>query len=100
MTWTYKDITITINTDGQFYFTVHEQIYKVSTLQLAKNTIDDLLKSYYTFSKEDYDKLLSKLSPREQHFIKNLVDAFSEHLGDSYCELGYNLQDFNATFIE
>lgn len=100
MEWNYKGVKIKVNSDGKFYFSFAGKFYAENSLGEAKSNIDNLTKDYYTFNEKDYKILLVKLTPREQHFIKNLVEAYECHLGNPYCELGYNLQDFDATFIE
>lgn len=100
MEWTYKGVKINIGSDGRFNFSFTGKLYRSDSLKEAKNNIDHLTKDYYTFNEKDYKTLLAKLTSREQHFIENLVEAYECHLGNPYCELGYNLQDFDATFIK
>lgn len=99
MEWNYKGVKIEISFNGNFYFSFAGKSYRSDSLEKAKSVVDNLTKDYYTFSEKDYKALLAKLTPREQHLIKNLVEAYKCHLGNAYCELGDTLEEFNVTFI-
>ena len=49
MEWNYKNVIISIESDGKFYFSVNEKVNIEDTLEEAKRRIDELLKDYYTF---------------------------------------------------
>ena len=72
MEWEYKQVKISIDSDGIFYFKIGSILYTERTLDGAKMVIDEKLKSYYLFSQKDMDRLMSKLDKREQELVRSL----------------------------
>lgn len=88
MEWEYKKITITINEDGFFYFTIKDKTYSRASLEDAKDLIDFELKHYYMFKASDINNLCKKLNERESEFVKALIKELKRHESNAYCEMG------------
>lgn len=88
MEWNYKNVIISIESDGKFYFSVNGKVNTEDTLESAKLRIDELLKDYYAFNAKDIDKLCSKLDRRESEFVKALIEELKLHEFNAYCEIG------------
>jgi hypothetical protein len=88
MKWNYKNVVIKIENDGNFYFSINGEVEITNSLEAAKNRIDNLRLSYYTFSKEDIDKLCKKLDKRESEFVRALIKELKLHKHSPYCEIG------------
>lgn len=88
MEWNYKKVIISIESDGRFYFSLNGKVNVENTLESAKNTIDELLKKYYTFNEKDIDKLCRKLDKRESEFVRALIKELNIHKFNAYCEIG------------
>lgn len=88
MEWNYKNVIISIESEGKFYFSVNREVKIENTLESAKSKIDDLLKDYYTFNKKDIDKLCKKLDKREAEFVRALIEELKRHDFNAYCEIG------------
>lgn len=100
MEWIYKKIKIYVDTDGYFHWEINGNKYKASRLNDAKEEIDEQTKDYYRFSSADLDKLLSKLNVREVEMLKALIDECSNHIGNPYCSLGFNVSDWELGFLD
>ena len=88
MEWNYKNVIISIESDGKFYFSVNGKVNIEDTLEEAKRRIDELLKDYYTFNDKDIDKLCRKLDKREAEFVRALIEELKLHEFNAYCEIG------------
>lgn len=88
MEWNYKNVIITVESDGKFYFSIKEKEHVANSLELAKSKIDEILKDYYTFSKKDVDNLCKKLDKREAEFVRALINEIRVHGDNAYCEIG------------
>ena len=88
MEWNYKNVIISIESDGKFYFSVNGKVNTENTFESAKYKIDELLKDYYTFNKKDIDKLCKKLDKREAEFVRALIEELKLHDFNAYCEIG------------
>lgn len=88
MEWEYKDINISVNSEGFFVFSVNQENYLKPTLKEAKCKIDKLLQDYYNFTQEDMNKLMSKLDKREQEVVRSLYREINAHANNAYCSLG------------
>lgn len=88
MEWNYKNVIITVESDGKFYFSINGEVNIENTLESAKVKIDNLLKDYYTFNDKDIDKLCKKLDKRESEFVRSLIDELNRHKFNAYCEIG------------
>lgn len=88
MTWKYKKIIITVESDGRFYFSVNKNTYTANSLEGAKCKINELLEDYYTFNDKDIDKLCGKLDKRESEFVRALIEELKSHEYNAYCEIG------------
>ena len=88
MEWNYKNVIISIESDGKFYFSVNGKVNIETTLEEAKCRIDELLKDYYTFNDKDIDKLCRKLDKREVEFVRALIEELKRHEFNAYCEIG------------
>ncbi len=88
MEWNYKNVIISIENDGKFYFSVSKKAHTVDTLEAAKHIIDELSESYYTFNDKDIDKLCGKLDKRESEFVRALIEELKLHEFNAYCEIG------------
>lgn len=88
MEWNYKNVIISIESDGKFYFSVNGKVNVENTLESAKYRIDELLKDYYTFNEKDIDKLCKKLDKRESDFVRALIEELKLHEFNAYCEIG------------
>ena len=88
MEWNYKNIIITIQNDGCFYFNFKGNTDCSFTLNSAKEKIDKLTDKYYNFTEKNKDKLLSKLDSREVDFINSLINELNRHKNNVYCEIG------------
>lgn len=88
MKWEYKNIIITVQNDGKFYFLINEKINIENSLESAKSKIDKWLENYYTFNNEDINKLCKKLDKREAEFIRALIKELKLHDYNAYCEIG------------
>lgn len=97
MEWDYKNITIDINTNGVFSFNLDSKRYTFPTLLEAKSQIDKLLKDYYKFTKEDYDKLTSSIPAKYKEFITSLISELYFHSKSSYCSVEWDF-DFDIDF--
>lgn len=93
MEWNHKNIIIRVESDGKFYFTLNEDIKVCSSLDTAKNIIDEALKEYYNFNKKDISNLCKKLNRREKEFVLNLIRELEIHRNSTYCEIGWS-EDF------
>lgn len=88
MEWNYKNVIISIESDGKFYFSLNGKVNIEDTLETAKGRIDELLKDYYTFNDKDIDKLCRKLDKREAEFVRALIEELKLHEFNAYCEIG------------
>ena len=88
MEWNYKNVIISIESDGKFYFSLNGKVNIENTLEEAKRRIDELLKDYYTFNDKDIDKLCRKLDKREAEFVRALIEELKLHEFNAYCEIG------------
>lgn len=88
MEWNYQNVIIKIESDGKFYFSINGEVETTNSLEAAKNRIDNLRLSYYTFSKEDIDKLCKKLDKRESEFVRTLIEELKLHKFNVLCEIG------------
>lgn len=94
MEWEYKQVKISIDFDGIFYFKIGSILYTERTLDGAKMVIDEKLKSYYLFSQKDMDRLMSKLDKKEQELVRSLYQEIEGHVGSAYCEQGISEKDW------
>lgn len=88
MEWKYKNIIITVESDGKFYFSINGEVNIKNTLESAKFRIDELLEGYYTFNDKDIDKLCRKLDKREAEFVRALIEELKIHESNAYCSIG------------
>lgn len=88
MEWNYKNVIITVKSDGNFYFSINGEVNIKNTLDSAKVRIDNMLKDYYTFNDKDIDKLCKKLDKRESEFVRALIEELKMHEFNAYCEIG------------
>lgn len=88
MEWNYQNVIIKIENDGYFYFSINGEVESTNSLEEAKNRIDSLRTSYYTFNIEDIDKLCKKLDERESEFVRSLIEELKLHKYSPYCEIG------------
>ena len=88
MEWNYKNVIITVESDGNFYFSINGEVNIENTLNSAKVRIDNVLKDYYTFNDKDIDKLCKKLDKRESEFVRALIEELKMHEFNAYCEIG------------
>ena len=88
MEWKYKNITITIGSDGIFYFTYKGKENCADTLIDAKRKIDTLTEDYYNFTVVDVNRMLNKLDDREKDFVNSLIEELKRHEFNAYCEIG------------
>lgn len=95
MEWVHKNIRISINSEGRFFFNVRGKDFSTTSLDEAKEIINEALASYYTFTQKDMDKLLSKLDSREKELVKSLYQELENHIGNAYCELGICQEEWN-----
>lgn len=95
MKWIHKNIEISINSEGRFFFNVRGKDFSTTSLDEAKEIINETLSSYYTFTQKDMDKLLSKLDKREQELVKSLYHELDNHIDSNYCELGICQEEWN-----
>lgn len=94
MEWVHKNIRISINTEGRFFFNVRGKDFSTTSLDEAKKIISEALASYYTFTQKDMDKLLSKLDDREKELVKSLYQEIEKHIDNPYCQLGICDEDW------
>lgn len=95
MEWEYKQVKISIDSDGLFYFKIDGAFYKQKTLEDAKKSIDEFSKSYYNFTQKDMDKLMSKLDKRERDLVRSLYKEIECHANSPYCEMGIIDNEWN-----
>lgn len=95
MEWVHKNIRISINTEGKFFFNMRGKDFFTTSLDEAKEIISEALASYYTFTQKDMDKLLSKLDSREKELVKSLYQELDNHKDSNYCELGICQEEWN-----
>ena len=95
MKWIYKNIEIVINSEGRFFFNVRGKDFSTTSLDEAKEIINEALASYYIFTQKDMDKLLSKLDKREQELVRSLYQEIKKHEYTAYCELGICQEEWN-----
>lgn len=88
MKWNYQNVVIKIEKDGNFYFSINGEVEITNSLEAAKNRIDSLRTSYYTFNIEDIDKLCKKLDERESEFVRSLIKEVKLHKFNPLCEIG------------
>ena len=88
MEWSYKNVIISIESDGKFYFSLNGKVNIETTLEEAKRRIDELLEDYYNFNDKDIDKLCRKLDKREAEFVRALIEELKLHEFNAYCEIG------------
>lgn len=88
MEWRHKNVIISIESDGKFYFSINGKAEVEDTLASACRKIDTLLADYYTFNEKDIDKLCRKLDKRESEFVRSLIDELNRHKCNAYCEIG------------
>lgn len=88
MEWNYKNVIISIERDGKFYFSVNGKVNIENTLEAAKCRIDELLENYYIFNDKDIDKLCKKLDKREAEFVRALIEELKLHEFNACCEIG------------
>lgn len=88
MEWTYKNIKITVCSDGAFIFRYKDSEYTYYSLNEAKSKIDSLVSGYYTFTQKDMDKLMKKLDNREKELVRSLYKELKLHMRSNYCEMG------------
>lgn len=94
MEWEYKQVKISIDSDGIFYFKTGSILYTERTLDGAKMVIDEKLKPYYLFSQKDMDRLMSRLDKKEQESVRSLYQEIEGHVGSAYCEQGISEKDW------
>lgn len=94
MNWKYRDINITIDSDGWFVFKIYGEEYKAESLKNAEEIID---KKLLRFDLNDLQTMFSKLNSNEQRFVKELILELSRHRFSNYCELGIS-DDFPFEF--
>lgn len=94
MEWEYKQVKISIDSDGIFNFKIDNILYTEWSLNSAKRFIDEKLISYYLFTQKDMDKLMSKLDKREKELVRSLYQELKEHMGSAYCEQGISENDW------
>lgn len=92
--WERKGVKIAIEADGLFHFTIGNEHYSKRSLMDAYNKIDELKKNYYTFTENDWRKMLEKLDDREKEFLSAMKDAFLEHGNNAYCQLGCEIKNW------
>lgn len=90
MEWTHKGIKIIVDDNGYFVFNISGEKYRETTLDAAKDSIDEKTEEYYTFTEKDINALFSKLNVREKHFIQDALTELSCHENNAYCEMGVN----------
>lgn len=95
MEWTYKNIKITVYSDGAFIFRYKNSEYTYYSLKEAKSKIDSLVSEYYTFTQKDMDKLMKKLDNREKELIRSLYQELKLHMHSNYCEQGISEEYWN-----
>ena len=100
MEWEYKKIKIHVESDGYFHWEINGNKCKASSLNDAKEEIDEQTRDYYRFSSADLDKLLSKLNVREVEMMKALIDECNNHIGNPHCSLGFNVLDWELSFLD
>ena len=89
-----------MESDGYFHWEINGNKYKASRLNDAKEEIDEQTRDYYRFSSADWGKLLSKLNDRETEMLKALIDECSNHIGNPYCSLGFDVPDWELLFLD
>lgn len=94
MEWEYKQVKISIDSDGTFYFRIDGILYTEWSLNDAKRVIDEKLKSYYLFTQKDMDRLMSKLDKREKELVRSLYQEIEGHRNSAYCEQGISEKDW------
>lgn len=90
MEWTYKNITIRVESDGNFYFSHKGESDCASTLAHAKEKINRLTAEYYFFTEKDLSKMFKKLDTREKDFVNNLMEELKRHEDNAYCSIGFS----------
>lgn len=98
MEWKYKQVKISIDSDGLFYFKIDGFLYTECSLNAAKRFIDEKLNSYFLFTQKDMDKLMSKLDKREQDLVRSLYQEIEGHIDSAYCEQGISEKDWEWDF--
>lgn len=88
MEWEYKNITISVCSDGIFYFNHKGKGDCANTLIDAKRKIDVLTEGYYNFTEKDISRMLKKLDEREKDFVTSLINELNRHSSNAYCEIG------------
>lgn len=88
MEWEYKNMTIAVDEDGMFKFRHQNEKYVCTTLKEAKSKIDLLCNEYYTFTQKDMNRLMKKLTEREQALVRSLYQEVEKHKENAYCEMG------------
>jgi hypothetical protein len=103
----YKGIKIYCNEYGLFVANIQGKDYIKKSFSDMKETIDNNTKLYYTITEKDYQNLINKLSPRETHFVSNLIKEVNCHSDNAYCELSitdsfkFNINELNKlTYYE
>lgn len=92
--WERKGVKIAIEADGLFHFTIGNEHYSKRSLMDAYNKINELKKNYYTFTENDWRKMLEKLDDREKEFLSAMKDAFLEHSNNAYCQLDCEIKNW------
>lgn len=95
MEWTYKHIVIVVLSDGSFVFKYKNEKYTSYSLIEAKRKIDSIVSEYYTFTQKDMNKLMNKLTEREQSLVRSLYQELKLHANSAYCEQGISEECWN-----
>lgn len=99
MEFVHRNVKITVESDGLFYFKIGTNSMKADSLNNAKTRIETMLKSYYTFTKDDFKRVMLKLDDREKAWLKDLITNFECHRHNAYCQIGVETEfDNNAVF--
>lgn len=86
MNWKYRDINITIDSDGWFVFNVYNKEHRAESLKNAEKIIDEKL--IRRFDSNDLQTMFLKLNSNEQRFVKELILELSRHCFSNCCEMG------------
>lgn len=95
MEWNYKKVLIKITKEGYFIADVNKTKITTKTLDECKREIDSAFKDYFTFTKDDWNKMLKKLDKREVECIEDMRKELSLHTMNAYCELGIVNEDWD-----
>lgn len=86
MKWEYKHVTITINSDGYFVFSVNGEKCRTESRRNAEKIIDEKTMGHFDF--DDLQIMLRKLTPNEKKFVMEMALELSRHVNNAYCEMG------------